>query len=107
MVTAQTQHVNDFAAVLADPSGPAVEVIVGTAQGNTTIKVIREPVDYSQYAGMEIVQAERQNLYVLRDALGFTPVPGTELVIDGSRWTVESVPWKGSVLHLFIAGYRV
>ncbi|WP_028579432.1 hypothetical protein [Desulfogranum japonicum] len=107
MATAQIQHINDFAAVLADPSGPAVEITISTAQGSWTIKGIRELRDYAPYASLEIVQAEKQNLYVLRSDLGFMPVPGLELILDGSQWTVDSVPWKGEVLQIAITGYRV
>ena len=103
---AHQQHAQDFAAVLQDPYGPAVEVNISTTAGVAPVRVIREPVDYAPYPQLQVAQEEREKLYVLRADLGPVPVPGSALIIDGERWGVEAVPWKSEVLQLIIVRYR-
>lgn len=100
MPTAQAQQLTDIATVLADPSGPSALVVIGAA----TLRVIRD-LPALLPADAEGVVVERQTLYGLRAELGFAPVPGMELVVDGSRWMVESCP-AGDVLILTLARYR-
>ena len=100
MPTAQAQQLTDLAAVLADPSGPAVEVVIGTA----SLRVIRD-LPALLTADADGVVVERQTLYGIRADLGFAPVPGMELVVDGARWLVESCP-AGDVFILALMRYR-
>lgn len=100
MPTAQAQQLTDLAVVLADPSGPGVEVVIGTA----SLRVIRD-LPALLPADAEGVVVERQTIYGIRAALGFAPVPGMELVVDGARWMVESCP-PGDALELHLMRYR-
>jgi hypothetical protein len=101
MPTVYEQHISDLAAILASSSGPAVDAVVGA----TPLRLIREPGGMVPDAATGVVQVERQNLFLLYEDLGFMPMSNTELVIDGERWIVESVPWRGSVLCLVVYRY--
>lgn len=101
MTTVAEQHSADMASIVADPSGPAVDAIIGSIP----VRVIREPADYEPVPGMEVINIQRENLYLLKSDLGGVPVPNSTLVIDGEKWAVDSVPWKGDVLQVVIYRY--
>lgn len=94
------QHLADLAFVIASPNGPAVEVTIGSA----TLRAIRD-LPALLPADPEGLLAERQTLYLLRSDLGFGPVTGQELVVDGARWMVELCP-PGDVVELHLLRYR-
>jgi len=100
MATIHQQHLADVAAILADPNGPAEDVTIGTV----TLRVIRD-LPALLPAAAEGLLVERQVLYLLRADLGFSPVPGQELLVDGSRWMVETCP-PGEVTVLNLMRYR-
>ena len=100
MATIHQQHLADFAAILAEPNGPAEEVTIGTL----SLRAIRD-LPALVPADTEGLLVERQVLHLLRSDLGFGPVTGQELVVDGARWTVELCP-PGEVLELHLMRYR-
>lgn len=100
MAAFHEQRLADMAAILADPNGPAIEVVIGVTQ----IRVIPDqPSLVHDDMGRPMI--ERHGLLGLRADLGFSPVPGMELVIDGVNWVVESAP-PGDVLDLRLMRYR-
>jgi len=103
MATAQAQLLADLAAVLADPNGPAEEVVIGT----TSLRVVRDSpalVPNDDW-GDNRLKVERMTLFGLRADLGFSPVPDMELAVAGIPWTVESCP-PGDVFILQLMRYR-
>lgn len=100
MASVHEQLLLDFAAILADPTGPAGPVTIGAA----TLRAIRD-LPALVPADPEGLLAERQTLYLLRVDLGFSPVTGQELLVDGARWLVEFCP-PGDVVELHLVRYR-
>lgn len=100
MATIRQQLLLDLGAVLADPNGPAEQAVIGSVP----LRVIRD-LPALLPADPEGLLVERQDLYLLRSALGFQPTTGQELVVDGARWMVESCP-PGEVVELHLMRYR-
>jgi hypothetical protein len=112
-MTAQAQHVLDFALVLTDLTGPAEAAVIDAV----ALRLIRDQIDYQPLNGMEVVNLERQYIFLLRDdylieasgetvsGLGYAPEPMTRLVVDGREWLVEAVPLQGQVLQLGLMRY--
>ena len=100
MPSLRAQQLLDLAAILAAPNGPAEQVAIGSA----TPRVIRD-LPALLPADAEGLLAERQTFYLLRADLGFSPVTGQDLQIEGGRWMVESCP-PGDVVVLQVMRYR-
>jgi hypothetical protein len=100
MPTAREQLLLDLAAILADPNGPAEQVSIGSL----TLRAVRD-LPALVPGDAEGLLVERQTLYLLAANLGFQPVSGQELAIDGGRWEVESCP-PGPVVELHLMRYR-
>lgn len=100
MPTAREQLLLDLAAILADPYGPAEQVLIGSA----TPRAVRD-LPALVPGDAEGLLVERQTLYLLRADLGFAPVTGQELLVDGARWMVELCP-PGDVIELHLMRYR-
>lgn len=99
-MTIHEQHLADLTALIADPNGPAVTVVIGSA----TLRAVRD-LPALVPGVQEGLLVERQTLFCLRAALGFTPAVGQELLVDGGRWLVESCP-PGDALEIGLARYR-
>ena len=96
------QLTTDFSLILADQEGPARIAIV---QGRPVSVVVDQPgitgVDPS--SGLML---SRMNLYILSVELGFTPVVGSQVILDGVKWTVEiPSPHGDGVLQLGLLRY--
>jgi len=91
----------DLAAVLADPNGPADLVNIA----GVDLLAIRQPASWIPAGEIEGAQVEREVFFLLQERLGFVPVPWSELLVDGRRWSVEAVPEKGLVLELVLVRY--
>lgn len=100
MATVHQLHLADLAAILADPDGPAEEVTIGAV----SLRCVRD-LPALVPADSEGLLVERQTLTLLASDLGFQPVTGQELTVDGARWLVESCP-PGDVLDLNLMRYR-
>lgn len=100
MPTANEQRLADFAVILADPHGPAVDVTIGS----TPLRAVRD-LPALLPSDSEGLLVERQTLYLLRADIGFAPTTGQELVVDGGRWMVESCP-PGDLVELHLKRYR-
>lgn len=100
MANLHQQLLLDMAGVLADSNGPSQQATIGS----TTLAVIRDFPALVPADGDGLL-VERQVLYLLRAVLGFAPVTGQELLVDGSRWLVESCP-PGDVVELHLIRYR-
>lgn len=101
MSATREQMAADMAAVLADPYGPADNVNINGIE----LHAVRQPVDWQPSTDMEGAQVERQILFFLQSDLGVIPVPWQELLVDGRRWSVESVQEKGPTLELIMVRY--
>ena len=98
----QDQLTADFSSILADQDGPARIAIV---QGRPVSVVVDQPgitgVDPS--SGLMV---SRMNLYILSTDLGFSPVVGSQVILDGVKWTVEiPSPHGDGVLQLGLLRY--
>ena len=98
----QDQLTADFYSILADQDGPARIAIV---QGRPVSVVVDQPgitgVDPSSS-----LMLSRMNLYILSSDLGFSPVVGSQVVLDGVKWTVEiPSPHGDGVLQLGLLRY--
>ena len=82
----QDQLLADFGETLLDPDGPAQ---IATVAGREMRVVIDEPGIASADPRTGLMLG-RMDLYLRRDDLGFSPVSGTELIINGTSWTVET-----------------
>lgn len=100
MATIHEQHLADLAAILADLNGPAEALVIS----GIALRALRDQT-LLVAADSEGLLAERQVLYLLRADLGFTPVTGQELVVDGVRWMVEACP-AGDVVECHLLRYR-
>lgn len=98
----QDQLTADFSALLLDQDGPAR---LATVQGRLVQVVVDQPgitgVDPS--TGLML---SRMNLYILSVDLGFSPVVGSQVILDGVKWTVEiPSPHGDGVLQLGLLRY--
>ena len=99
----QDQLVNDFAATLLDPDGPSQYVQIN---GIGCRAVVDQPgqTAIDSRSGLII---HRMTLYVLAQDLGYEPVAGQEIVLDGTTWYVETPSPHGSgVLQLGLYRFR-
>jgi hypothetical protein len=89
----------DMAAILADPYGPTRQMAIGSSTPRAIVG------DTSLEAAGEGLLEERQVVHCLAGDLGFVPVTGQELVVEGARWRVESCP-PAEVLSIHLLRYR-
>ncbi len=101
MPTAREQQLLDFTSILADPSGPGEE----RDFNGVVIRVVPQPIEWVPASSLEGVQVERDRFFLLRDDLGFVPVPWQELIVGNRKWNVEAVPEKGAVLEIVLVRY--
>ena len=101
-MTLQDQLLADFGETLLDPDGPA---FVATMNGREMRVVIDQPEtgEHDQRTGFMV---RRMNLYVRREDLGFAPVAGQDLEVNGERWIIDRpAPHGQGVLQLGMVRY--
>ena len=100
----QDALLQDFSATLTDPDGPA---FAATVNGREIMVVIDRP-ETGEHDPRTGFMLRRMNLYVRREDLGFAPVAGQELEVNGERWTIDQpAPHGTGVLQLGMVRYLV
>ena len=100
----QDQLLEDFSETLFDPDGPAQLALVS---GREILVVIDAPGITSADPRTGLMLS-RMDLYVRGEDLGFSPVVGTELTINGQSWQVEMPSPHGTgVIKLGMVRYAV
>lgn len=92
----------DFSETLLDSDGPA---FVATVNGQEMRVVIDQP-ETGEHDARTGFMIRRMNLYVRREDLGFAPVAGQDLDVNGERWIIDRpAPHGQGVLQLGMVRY--
>lgn len=98
----QDQLLADFGETLLDSDGPAQQAVVN---GKAIMVVIDRPTlnETDPRTGITI---HRLTLYARQEDLGFVPVAGQDMEIDGEHWIIdEPCPHGKGVLQLGMMRY--